>query len=108
MERNLTMERKLWMRLGVSLRITPTEEAVIFGSDRRKADDLLQQIIAEGRFSPNGDSYIPGDTVEEYNREHGTNYEVGDIEFDLPVRRRKRKWRTSCFFWRIRRFLTLF
>ena len=52
------MERKLWMRLGVSLRITPAEE-------------------------PDGDSYIPGVTVEEYNLEHGTNYEVGDTEFDL-------------------------
>ncbi len=77
------MERKLWMRLGVSLRITPAEEAVIFGEDRRRADDTLRQIIAEGRFSPDGDSYIPGVTVEEYNQEHGTSYEVYDTEFDL-------------------------
>lgn len=79
----MTVERKLWIRLGVSLRITQAEEEVIFGSDRRKADELLRQIIAEGRFYPDGDSYIPGVTVDEYNQEHGTNYEVGDTEFDL-------------------------
>ena len=32
---------------------------------------------------PDGDTYIPETTVEEYNREHGTAYETGDIEFNL-------------------------
>lgn len=76
-------ERRLWMRLGVSLRITEAEEAVIFGDDGAKAEELLRRIIAEGRFEPDGDTYIPAPTVEEYNQKYGTDYEVGDTEFDL-------------------------
>lgn len=76
-------ERRLWMRLGVSLRITVAEEAIIFGEDGAKAEELLRRIIAEGRFRPDGDTYIPAPTVEEYNQEYGTDYEVGDTEFDL-------------------------
>lgn len=77
------MERKLWMRLGVSLRITEAEEKIIFGEDGAKAEELLRRIIAEDRFEPDGDTYIPAMTVEVYNAKHGTDYEVGDTEFDL-------------------------
>lgn len=76
-------ERRLWMRLGVSLRITVAEEAIIFGEDRAKAEELLRRIIAEGRVVPDGDTYIPAPTVEEYNEEYGTDYEVGDTDFNL-------------------------
>ena len=76
------MERYLWMRLGVGLRISEAEEAVIFANDGR-GERLLQKIIAEGRFVPDGDTYIPELTVEEYNQEYGTEYETGDIEFCL-------------------------
>ena len=76
-------ERRLWLRLGVSLRITKAEEAVIFGEDGAKAEELLRRIIAEGRFEPDGDTYIPAPTVEEYNQKYDTDYEVGDTEFDL-------------------------
>ena len=51
------MERYLWMRLGVGLRISEAEEAVIFANDGR-VERLLQKIIAEGRFVPDGDTYI--------------------------------------------------
>lgn len=78
-----TDERRLWMRLGVSLRITKAEEAVIFGEDGAKAEELLRRIIAEGRFEPDGDTYIPCVTVEEYNQQYGTDYEVGDTDFNL-------------------------
>ena len=71
------------MRLGVSSSITEAEEAIIFGEDGAKAEELLRRIIAEGRFRPDGDTYIPAPTVGEYNQEYGTDYEVGDTEFDL-------------------------
>lgn len=77
------MKRRLWMRLGVSLRITEAEEKIIFGEDKAAAEELLRRIIAEGHFAPDGDTYIPGVTVDEYNAEYGTDYEVGDTEFDL-------------------------
>lgn len=43
------MERHLWMRLGVGLRITEAEETVIFANDGR-GEELLRKIIAEGRL----------------------------------------------------------
>ena len=76
------MVRYLWMRLVVGISISEAEEAVIFANDGR-AERLLQKIIAEGRFVPDGDTYIPELTVEEYNQEYGTEYETGDIEFCL-------------------------
>ncbi len=78
------MKRRLWLRLGVSLYITEAEETVIFGDNSEgKADEALRKIIAEGRFKPDGDTYIPEVTVEEYNQKYGTSYEVGDTDFDL-------------------------
>ena len=76
-------ERRLWMRLGVSLRITEAEEAVIFGDDGAKAEELLRCVIAEDRFEPDGDTYIPAVTVEEYNQKSGPDSEDGDTDFNL-------------------------
>jgi len=75
--------RRLWLRLGVSLRITSAEEKVLLGDDREAAAKALRRILTEGRFAPDGDSYIPEPTVTAYNSEHGTGYEPGDYEFDV-------------------------
>jgi len=75
--------RRLWLRLGVSLRITAAEEAVLFGDDREAAARALRHILAEGRFKPDGDSYIPEPTVLEYNREYGMTYASGEYDFDV-------------------------
>ena len=66
-------ERRLWMRLGVSFSITEAEEAIIFGEDTAKAEELLRRLVAEDRFVVDGDTYIPGVTVEE----------DGETEYDL-------------------------
>jgi len=78
--------RRLWIRLGVSLQITAAEEAILFGDDREAATEALRHILAEERFTPDGDSYIPEPTVEEYNKEYGTKYEPGEYDFDIYVR----------------------
>lgn len=75
--------RRLWIRLGVSLQITVAEEAVLFGDDRDAATEVLRHILAEGRFTPDGDSYIPEPTVMEYNDEYGTVYVSGEYDFDV-------------------------
>ncbi len=75
--------RRLWLRLGVSLRIAVNEEAVLFGDDREAATEVLRHILAEGRFAPDGDSYIPEPTVLEYNNEHGTKYTPDEYDFDV-------------------------
>ncbi len=75
--------RRLWLQLGVSLRITAAEEAVLFGDDRGAATETLRHILAEGRFTPDGDSYIPEPTVLEYNSEYGTMYKSDEYDFDV-------------------------
>ena len=89
-ERKLTEEekaeagiRKLWLRLGVTIEITKTEEKVIFCNDGLQMADILRTVIAEGRFCPDGESYIPSEAVQAYNRTYGTAYETEDWFCDL-------------------------
>ncbi len=77
------MERTLWMRLGVTLRITEAEEAVLFGDDECKAREAIARIVAENRFMPDGESYVPSEAVEDFNQRYGTGHEVDDIGVDF-------------------------
>lgn len=75
--------RKLWMRLGVTLSITDGEADAIMGDNKDASVDTLLGVIRAGRFEPNGESYIPGESIESYNRVHGTEYDDTDVDFNL-------------------------
>lgn len=77
------LTRKLWARLGVSLRITAEEEAVIFGADETLSEETLRKIILDGRFTPDGDSYVPEPAAKQFNEDYGTNHPVRDIGFEM-------------------------
>ena len=47
------------MRLGIKIKFTEMEEALLFGENRQIAEDTILNILAEGRFDIDGDSYIP-------------------------------------------------
>ena len=47
------------MRLGIKIKFTEMEEKLLFGENRLIAEDTLLNILAEGRFEIDGDSYIP-------------------------------------------------
>ena len=47
------------MRLGIKIKFTEMEEALLYGENRLIAEDTLLNILAEGRFEIDGDSYIP-------------------------------------------------
>ena len=47
------------MRLGIKIKFTEMEEELLFGENRLIAEDTLLNILAEGRFEIDGDSYIP-------------------------------------------------
>ena len=49
------------MRLGIKIKFTEMEEELLFGENRLIAADTLLNILAEGRFEIDGDSYIPDD-----------------------------------------------
>ncbi len=71
--------KKTWLRLGVSIYASEDEiDKLMTDCD----DDILRKIIADGRWRPDGESYIPEVTVEEYNAANGTFYE-GEPEFNL-------------------------
>ena len=72
---------KIWMRLGISLSVTENEaKALLSGGD--ESTDLLRELIADGRFKPDGDSYIPQECVQQYSREHGMDFK-DEVEFML-------------------------
>lgn len=51
--------KEAWMRLGIKIKFTEMEEELLFGENRLIAADTLLNILAEGRFEIDGDSYIP-------------------------------------------------
>lgn len=53
--------KEAWMRLGIKIKFTEMEEELLFGENRLIAADILLNILAEGRFEIDGDSYIPDD-----------------------------------------------
>lgn len=75
--------KELWIRLGVVIQITEAEEQAIFSDDEEKMRDTLRLIIAEGRFCPDGETYVPSETVQEFNRTYGTAYEEENWCCDL-------------------------
>lgn len=75
--------KKLWLRLGAVVEITDDEEKAIFGNDDTKMRDVLRLVIAEGRFCPDGEAYVPCEAVREFNKSYGAAYEEEDWFCDL-------------------------
>ena len=63
--------KEAWMRLGIKIKFTEMEEELLFGENRLIAEDTLLNILAEGRFEIDGDSYIP-----EYENLVDTSFEL--------------------------------
>ena len=51
--------KEAWMRLGIKIKFTEMEEELLFGENRLIAEDTILNLLAEGRFEIDGDSYIP-------------------------------------------------
>lgn len=77
--------KKLWVRAGVTLHITDEEADKILDHDANSTSlsDVVRQIIAEGRFAWDGNSYIPEEAVSAFNDEYGTNYDDLEPEWDF-------------------------
>lgn len=82
---------KIWMRAGATLSVTETEADDIIGScgdeggDAIARRETLNRVIKEGRFAFDGESYVPGICISEYNRVNDTNYDDYDVETDLDI-----------------------
>ena len=79
----MEMNRRIWMRLGVMLEVSDDEVNVLLGDDDAAARDLLRKIVAGGRLRPEGDSYIPAESIEDYNETYGTAHECCEFGFDI-------------------------
>ena len=75
--------KELWIRLGAVIQITDAAERAIFAGDEKKMRDVLRCVIAEGRFCPDGETYIPSEAVQEFNRNYGTAYDEENWCCDL-------------------------
>jgi len=76
---NIKNPHRIWMRLGISLLATEEEaDAILKNEDGNTW--WVKQIIQEGRYEIEGESYIPSCSVEDYNQEHGTDYPSKDID----------------------------
>lgn len=76
--------QELWIRLGVQLHITRAEAEALLGSvDPSAPTETFHQILKEGRFTVEGESYIPAPAVEKYNAKYDAEYVPADIELDF-------------------------
>ena len=77
------MMKELWIRIGAVIKLTDAEEQDIFSDDEVKMRDALRRVIAEGRFCPDGETYVPGEAVREFNRTYSTAHEEENWCCDL-------------------------
>ena len=74
--------KNVWMRLGIMLNLTEEEVALVLGDDEDVSELTIRKVIEERRFISDGDSYIPANIIEDFNRENGTSYN-SDTEHSL-------------------------
>lgn len=78
-------KHKLWMRVGCTFWVTPEEATILLSqsSDTDERTSLLRHLMLEGHFAADGEAYIPGGCVADYNETYGTEFPSDDIEFEL-------------------------
>ena len=64
---------KIWMRLGVTLELTPQEANKILDGDT----STLRDVISNGKWYLDGNSYIPEQTMQEFG------YDGCEVDFEL-------------------------
>ena len=75
--------KKIWIRLGGVIEITDAEERMIFGNEGEQMEDTLRTVIADGRFHPDGETYIPSEAVREFNHNYGATHDEENWCCDL-------------------------
>lgn len=72
--------KELWMRVGVTFKLTDEEAERIFCGGSDDMYDVIKTAMAEGRFAVEGETYVPECAVYNFNENYGTNYAHGDYE----------------------------
>ena len=71
----------VWLRLGVTVQGSREEIEKILEGDT----ETLRELLEAGRYEINGETYIPGTAIEEYNAKHRTNFDAKDIDFHISI-----------------------
>lgn len=73
--------KKLWLRLGVEIEATDEEIETILSDKGSWGRFDLQEIIRDGRFTLSGLTVVPEETIEDFNKAEGSQFDVVDIEY---------------------------
>lgn len=72
-------EISVWMRMGTTMKGSREEIEKILNGDT----DTLVRLLTQKRFTIDGETYIPATGIEEYNKEHQTDFEERDVDFHI-------------------------
>ena len=76
--------RHIWARLGADIALTEHEMDILLGNaeyENNTKAQIILRALREGRIELCGDCYIPGEMIEDYNKENGTGYEESDCSW---------------------------
>lgn len=74
-------KRKLWVRIGAYIEVTD-EDLQIISQDKNNGAERLRVIIESTDIICTGNTYIPAESIENFNDECGTNHLAKDIDFE--------------------------
>ena len=75
--------KNLWARLGVTMSLTDEEVERLIGEDQAEMSErekILIKVVNDGRFFLDGETYIPQEAVNDFNKEYNASYEENDYE----------------------------
>lgn len=75
----------IWARMGVMLHLHKWEIEKLFSESITpiEAAETVRCVLNEGRFSWDGDGYVPEPVIARYNDENGTDYSTNPVEWDI-------------------------
>lgn len=72
--------KELWMRVGVTFKITDEEACLIFNGCSTDLSNIIEKAMEEGRYTVEGETYVPECSIYNFNQNYGTTHEQVDIE----------------------------
>lgn len=75
--------KKLLLLLGIEIEATDEEVEDIIKNKGSWGRYILQEIVNDRRFKLSGLTLVPEESIEDFNSENDTEFEVKDVEYDF-------------------------
>lgn len=78
--------KRIWGRAGVTFLVTDAEAVILLDheADGTAIAQVICKIVSEGRFIWDGNSYIPAESITEFNHKYGTDFDDdGEPEWEF-------------------------